>query len=144
MIAQRLFLRMSVCTLIMLSCLIANPTLSQSNALMAVDNAPPKTAEGNLKQELQLAGDYMAGRGVPRDLAQSAYWYRKAADQGLPAAQVQLGYFYLAGLGVERDAAQAAKWFERALGLRKEFDFENGVAIGNDNVTIELFKGRRH
>jgi hypothetical protein len=30
----------------------------------------------------------------------------------------------------------SARW-----GLRKEFDFDNGVAIGNDNVTIALFKG---
>ena len=27
-------------------------------------------------------------------------------------------------------------------GLRKEFEFENGVAVGNDNVTIALFKGK--
>jgi len=25
--------------------------------------------------------------------------------------------------------------------LCKEFDYENGVAVGNDNVTIVLFKG---
>jgi catechol 2,3-dioxygenase-like lactoylglutathione lyase family enzyme len=41
-----------------------------------------------------------------------------------------------------RDPKKSAKWFERAVGLRKEFDFENGVGIGNDNVTIALFKGR--
>ena len=28
------------------------------------------------------------------------------------------------------------------LGLRKEFDFDSGVAVGNDNVTIALFKGK--
>jgi hypothetical protein len=28
------------------------------------------------------------------------------------------------------------------LGLRKEFEFEDGVAVGNDNVTIVLFKGK--
>jgi len=27
------------------------------------------------------------------------------------------------------------------LGLRKEFEFDNGIAVGNDNVTIALFKG---
>jgi catechol-2,3-dioxygenase len=40
------------------------------------------------------------------------------------------------------DPKKSAKWFERALGLTKQFDFENGVAIGNDNGTIALFKGR--
>jgi hypothetical protein len=28
------------------------------------------------------------------------------------------------------------------LGLRKEFEFENGVAAGNDYITIALFKGK--
>jgi catechol 2,3-dioxygenase-like lactoylglutathione lyase family enzyme len=49
-----------------------------------------------------------------------------------------VGHF---GLAV-RDPKKSAKWFERALGLRKEFEFENGVAVGNDNVTIALFKGK--
>jgi hypothetical protein len=47
-----------------------------------------------------------------------------------------LGHF---GLAV-RDPKKNAKWFEHALGLTKQFDFENGVAIGNDNVTIALFQ----
>jgi len=49
-----------------------------------------------------------------------------------------VGHF---GLAV-RDPKKSAKWFERALGLKKEFEFGNGVAIGNDNVTIALFKGK--
>jgi catechol 2,3-dioxygenase-like lactoylglutathione lyase family enzyme len=49
-----------------------------------------------------------------------------------------VGHF---GLAVP-DPKKSAKWFECALGLKKEFDFENGVAIGNDNVTIALFKGK--
>lgn len=49
-----------------------------------------------------------------------------------------VGHF---GLAV-RDPKRSAKWFERALGLKKQFVFEDGVAIGNDNVTIALHKGR--
>jgi catechol 2,3-dioxygenase-like lactoylglutathione lyase family enzyme len=49
-----------------------------------------------------------------------------------------VGHF---GLAV-RDPKKSAKWFSRVLGLRKEFEFENGVAVGNDNVTIALFKGK--
>jgi catechol 2,3-dioxygenase-like lactoylglutathione lyase family enzyme len=49
-----------------------------------------------------------------------------------------VGHF---GLAV-RDPKRSAKWFERALGLKKQFEFENGVAVGNDNVTIALHKGR--
>jgi catechol 2,3-dioxygenase-like lactoylglutathione lyase family enzyme len=49
-----------------------------------------------------------------------------------------VGHF---GLAV-RDPKESALWFQRVLGLRKEFEFENGIAIGNDNVTIALFKGK--
>ena len=49
-----------------------------------------------------------------------------------------VGHF---GLAV-RNPRRSATWFARVLGLRKEFEYENGVAIGNDNVTIALFKGK--
>src|SRR5258708_11540272 len=48
------------------------------------------------------------------------------------------GHFGLAVANPKR----SAKWFERALGLSVEFEFEDGVAVGNENVTIALFKGK--
>ena len=49
-----------------------------------------------------------------------------------------VGHF---GLAV-RHPKKNAKWFERTLGLKKQFEFENGIAVGNDNVTIALHKGK--
>lgn len=49
-----------------------------------------------------------------------------------------VGHF---GLAV-RDPRRSAKWFVRVLGFRREFEFEEGVAVGNDNVTIVLSKGK--
>lgn len=49
-----------------------------------------------------------------------------------------VGHF---GLAV-RDPKKSARWFGRALGLKVQFKYEGGIAIGNDNVTIALFKGR--
>lgn len=49
-----------------------------------------------------------------------------------------VGHF---GLAV-RDPKKSAKWFRQALGLQKQFEFEEGVGVGNDNVTIALFKGK--
>ena len=43
-----------------------------------------------------------------------------------------VGHFGL----VVRDPKKSAKWFERALGLKEQFEFKNGVAVGKDNVTI--------
>ena len=49
-----------------------------------------------------------------------------------------VGHF---GLAV-RNPRRSAQWFMRVLGLRKEFEFEDGVAVGNDNVTIVFMKGK--
>ena len=49
-----------------------------------------------------------------------------------------VGHF---GLAV-RNPKRSAKWFGRALGLKTQFEFEDGVAVGNDHVTIALSKGR--
>jgi catechol 2,3-dioxygenase-like lactoylglutathione lyase family enzyme len=49
-----------------------------------------------------------------------------------------VGHF---GLAV-RNPKKSATWFERALGLKTEFEFEDGIAVGNANVTIALFKGK--
>ena len=49
-----------------------------------------------------------------------------------------VGHF---GLAV-RDPRRSAKWFMRVLGLRKEFEFEEGIAVGNDNMTIVLSRGK--
>lgn len=49
-----------------------------------------------------------------------------------------VGHF---GLAV-RDPQKSAKWFERAFGLKEQFKFGSGVAIGNKHVTIALFKGK--
>src|ERR1700722_13666582 len=45
------------------------------------------------------------------------------------------------GLAV-RSPKKSAEWFRRVLGFRQEFEFNEGVAIGNDHVTIALFKGK--
>ncbi len=49
-----------------------------------------------------------------------------------------VGHF---GLAV-RDPKKSAQWFARVLGLKKEFEYEGGIAIGNANVTIALFTGK--
>jgi uncharacterized protein len=87
---------------------------TQSEHPSNVAEIQTKAAQGFVKQELELAAAYFAGRGVSKDPAQAAYWYRKAADQGNPAAQVYLGYLYTAGIGVPRDTAEAIRWYRRA------------------------------
>lgn len=94
---------------------------------------PAGAGEGKLQRELRLGGDYLAGRGVPRDPAQAAYWYRKAADQGDPGAQNEIGFFYSIGLGVGADQAEAVKWYERAMA--------GGCAEAKLNLAVAYLKG---
>lgn len=49
-----------------------------------------------------------------------------------------VGHF---GLAVH-DPKRSAAWFMRVLGLEKQFEYEGGIAVGNDNVTIVFSKGK--
>ena len=57
---------------------------------------------------------YFFGNGVQQDYAQSAFWCRKAADQGYIDAQYILGFMYYGGQGVMQDYAQSAVWSRKA------------------------------
>ncbi len=52
-----------------------------------------------------------------------------------------LGAVWHFGLAV-RDPRASVKWFMKILGLSKQFEYEGGVGIGNDNVLIVLSKGK--
>ena len=57
---------------------------------------------------------YRDGRGVAKDEVMAAAWLRKAAEKGLPVAQVSLALMYWKGPYIAQDeaeAAEAAKWF---------------------------------
>ncbi|MFP6744198.1 MAG: tetratricopeptide repeat protein, partial [Alphaproteobacteria bacterium] len=57
---------------------------------------------------------YQDGRGVGRDDAAAARWYRLATDQGEVQAQVNLGTLYYDGRGVRQDRGEAARWYHMA------------------------------
>ena len=105
-----------------------------SAALNTSENrAAPGLAPTGPEQEIRLANAYLAGRGVSKDPVRAAFWYRKAADAGDPAAQNNLGYLYLTGTGLDRDEAQAARWFARSLA--------GGSQEGKLNLALMYMKG---
>lgn len=74
-----------------------------------------KLAEiGNADAQHNLALLYRTGKGVNKDLKESAFWFRKAADQGLTDAQYYLGYMYDTGEGVEKNKQYAYVWYRKA------------------------------
>jgi TPR repeat protein/tRNA A-37 threonylcarbamoyl transferase component Bud32 len=63
-----------------------------------------------------LLGDrYRRGQGVPRDLAEAAKWYRKAAERGDAKSQWELSRLLESGEGgVGKDLAAAVGWTRKA------------------------------
>jgi TPR repeat protein len=92
---------------------------------------------------------YRDGRGVARDDAQAAYWFRKSALQGNDWGQYYLGMMYHEGRGIGRDDALALYWLHKAAeqGLelaREEMErLQGGVQGRTDGVAdasqAELF-----
>lgn len=68
---------------------------------------------------------YANGKGVPKDDAEAARWYRLAAEQGYSAAQTNVGVMYDSGKGVLKDKVAAHMWFN--------IGSANGNALGAKN-----------
>ncbi len=57
---------------------------------------------------------YAYGFFVEKDMEKAAYWFLKAARQGLDVAQFNIGNCYYHGLGVEKDRKLSSYWYGRA------------------------------
>ena len=62
-----------------------------------------RAESGNAEAQDKLARCYLDGKGVAKDEAKAALWFRKAADQGNADGQRGLGYCYDSGSGLEKD-----------------------------------------
>jgi len=51
---------------------------------------------------------------VAKDYEKAAFWFKKAAKQGMPQAQRYLADAYHGGHGVEKDMVQATFWWRKA------------------------------
>ena len=79
--------------------------------------------DAHYDKDVTLGYLYYSGRGVSKDYAEAARWYRKSADQNIPRAQYNLSEMYRQGQGVNRDMAEAERLCRKA-------------ASQNDNTTI--------
>ena len=57
------------------------------------------TGPATPEEQYELGRRYIEGDGVDQDLDAAIEWFRKAADQGHPAAEANLGHAYSAGQG---------------------------------------------
>jgi len=67
--------------------------------------------EGYAEAELRLATMYQSGDGVPKRTDNFLYWNRRAAEHGLPLAQIGMGVLSWTGEVGSKDRVQAYMWF---------------------------------
>ena len=58
-----------------------------------------------------LAVAFAEGTGEPKDPAQAAVWFGRAANLGLADSQFNLAVLYERGMGVQQSLVDAYKWY---------------------------------
>lgn len=126
----------------------------------ALSEWKPLAAAGDVNAQMNLGNMYRKGEGVPKDFAEAAKWYRKAAKQNHAGAQTVLGVFHEYGTGVPHDYAKALAFYRKAAArgnklakkgvTRLEGDpnvapvfFEKGLRYGRQNRHEEALKAFR-
>jgi TPR repeat protein len=66
------------------------------------------------RQQHNLAVLYTRGVGVPLDFRSAFKWFKIAADEGLPEAQLNIGIALQSGMGVKKDSVGAYKYYTLA------------------------------
>lgn len=77
-----------------------------------------------------------------------AYWFRKAASQGVTEAAFELGWAFENGLGVPRDPITAARWYTRAMSEGSinainnlGYLYANGTGVPRDEArAVDLYR----
>jgi TPR repeat protein len=102
---------------------------------------------GNAKAQGILAGDYLVGDRIPKDLAAAVKWWRLAADGGDAYSQEQMGENYWWGdkPGIATDHAKAVAWYSKAAAQgQTRAQFMLGLAMtGADGTAFNYPEGRR-
>ena len=77
---------------------------------------------------------YAYGFFVEKDMEKAAYWFLKAARQGLDVAQFNIANCYYNGKGVIEDRKLAYHWYNKA--------YEQGLSIAREMLTYEGVGGK--
>lgn len=88
----------------------------------SIDALRAQADKGDAQAQATLGFYFEYGLFVPKDCSQALFWYRKAAEQGWPGAQMRLGAQYLGGSRtggpieacVSKDLAEGAAWYRKA------------------------------
>jgi TPR repeat protein len=79
---------------------------------------------GSIEAQRDLGANFATGDWTgPKDPAQGAAWYRKAAERGHSDAQYNLGFMYILGEGVLADVGEGLRWLHRSADQGEGFAF---------------------
>lgn len=104
----------------------------------------------HIEEKLTPTQSYAKGVGLCNEgeYTEGAKWLRKAAEEGVAAAQNHLGTLYRDGKGVAPDNAEAVEWFSKAAEQGDSWAlynlgqmYENGQGVGKDlRKAAELYQ----
>jgi TPR repeat protein len=70
--------------------------------------------KGVFEAQRYLAGAYLTGNGVPKDVEQAAKWMRLAAEHGDAEEECNFAILLQTGTGVPQNFADAILWYQKA------------------------------
>ena len=73
-----------------------------------------KAAAGDAESAFYLGNEYFYGENRAANYTLAAYWYKKAAEKGIPEAQYNYGSCLEAGRGVAKNLSDAFAWYRKA------------------------------
>jgi TPR repeat protein len=94
----------------------------------------PAAIVGNATAQIHL-GKLLAENGHYEG---AAVWYRRAADQGQPNAQILLGLAYADGQGVPQDYVSAYMWLNLAAAKLEPGQTRNSVVEARDSIARKM------
>jgi len=118
------------CLLPVLLTLLAAPQIVGQNA--NIDELMKQAAQGIVRAQYNLGLAYYLGKGISKNDAEAARWFRKAAEQGLTEAQFNLGVMYDYGRGVSKNAVEAVRWYRKAA-EKGDVDAQNNLGLAYRN-----------
>lgn len=92
----------------------ADRATAEGRPVDAISILTAAATAGNARAQTRLAWCYEAGRGVDRDLAKAAHWFRRSADAGDGEAMYALAVMHSTGTGQTKDAVAADAWLRKS------------------------------
>lgn len=80
----------------------------------SADPLRESAVKGNMESCFYLGNEYFYGENRQKNYTLAAYWYKKAADGGIPEAQYNYASCLETGRGVDRNLQTAFTWYENS------------------------------